>query len=91
MWDSPLYLEYAVRERIRDLASEAQRLSLETSSQPPRARGLRRVLARGLIFLGLHLDPQLRRPAPITSQPRLAPQEPKTAGAPARARLDVHQ
>jgi hypothetical protein len=91
MWDSPLYLEYAARERMRDLAAEAQRLSLETTLQPRRARGLRRRLARGLIFLGLRLDPQLSGPAPATGRPGLAPQEPKTGGAPGRARLDVHQ
>ena len=91
MWDSPLDVEYATRERTRELTSEAQRVSLETSLQPPRPRGLRRRLVRGLISLGLPVDHEVSSPGSPTSQPRLAPREPKTGGARARARLDVHQ
>jgi hypothetical protein len=87
MWDSPFYLEYAARERTRELASEAQRLSLETSVQPPGPRGLR----RRLISLGFHLDHRASGPASPTSRPHMAPHEPKTGGARNRARLDVHQ
>jgi hypothetical protein len=73
MWDSPLYMEYATRERMRELAVEADRLSLERSLQQPRLHWLRRRLARGLIFLGLRLDPEVSGPPSPTSRPRLAP------------------
>jgi hypothetical protein len=73
MWDSPLFVEYATRERVRELTLEAERISLERSLRPPQPRGLRRRLARGLNFLGLHLDPQTSGPASPTSRPRLAP------------------
>jgi hypothetical protein len=91
MCDSPLFVEYVTRERVRDLTLEAERASMERSLQPPRLHGLRRRLARGLIFLGLHLDRQTSGPASPTSQPRLAPREPKTGDTRARARPDVHQ
>lgn len=91
MWDSPLYVEYAARERMRELTSEAQRVSLETTLQTPRPRGLWRRLARGLISLGLHVDPQVSGPASPTRRPRLAPREPKTDGARAGARLGARQ
>jgi hypothetical protein len=91
MWDSPLYVEYAAREGMRELTSETQRVSLETTLQPPRPRGLWRRLARGLISLGLHRNLKASGPASPISRPRLAPREPKTGDARARARQDVHQ
>jgi hypothetical protein len=91
MWDSPLYVEYAARERMRELTSEAQRVSLETNSQAPRPHGLRRRLVRGLISLGLHPDPQLSGPVPATSGAGPAPGEPNTGDARARARLAARQ
>jgi hypothetical protein len=91
MWDSPLYVEYAARERMRELASEGQRVSLERSLAPARVRGLRRRLGRGLIFLDLHLDPRLSGRASPTSRPGLAPGEPKTDDARARASLGARQ
>jgi hypothetical protein len=91
MWDSWPYAQHATEERIRGVASEAQRVSLERSLQAPRPHGLRRRLVRGLISLGLHVDPQVSGPASPTSRPGLAPREPKTGGAGASARQDVHQ
>jgi hypothetical protein len=58
MWEAPLYLEYASRERMRDVARETQSACLKARLQPSRPRGLRRRLARRLVSLGLRLDPQ---------------------------------
>jgi hypothetical protein len=91
MWDSWLYAEYATRERMRELASEAQRVSLETTLQAPRAGGLRCRLVRDLTSLRPQLDLQISGPAPAAGRAGLAPAEPKTGGARARARLDVHR
>jgi len=91
MWDSPLFVEYATRERVRELTLEAERISLERSLQPPQPRGLRRRLARGLISLRPRLDHQASDPASANSRPRLAPREAKTGGARARARPDARK
>ena len=91
MWDSWPDAQYSTREGMRELAPEAQRASLERSLQPPRPRGLWRRLVRGLISLGLRRDPQVSDPASPGSQPPLAPREPKTGGARARARLRMQQ
>jgi len=91
MWDSLPYAHYATQERMRDLASEAQHVSLERNLQPPRPRGLWRRLVRGLLSLGPRRDPELSDPASPSSQPPPAPRELKTEGARARARLRMQQ
>jgi len=58
MWDSPLYLEYAGRERIRELAALAASSRPEARLRTSQACGMRRHLARSLVSLGLYLDPQ---------------------------------
>ena len=72
MWDAPLYLEYAGRERMRELAQATERVRFRARVQPSRPGGLRRSLARRLVSLGLHLDPQAASPAIPNSRPRLA-------------------
>jgi hypothetical protein len=62
MWDAPVYLEYAGRERVKELGREAERISSQTKLRPSRPCGMRRHLARRLVSLGLYLDPQARLP-----------------------------
>ena len=72
MWDSPVYLEYAGRERMKELAQATDRGRVRARLQPSRPCGLRRSLARRLVSLGLHLDPQAGSPAAPNGRPRLA-------------------
>ena len=62
MWDAPLYLEYAGREKMRELARQVRSARPEARLQPSRPCGLRRNVARRLVSLGLYLDPQARLP-----------------------------
>ena len=87
MWDSWLYAQYAAQERMRELESDAQRISLERSVPPARPRGL----GRRLISLGPHLDSPVSGPASASSRPGLAPGQPKTGEARASAGHDAHQ
>jgi hypothetical protein len=57
MWEAPLYLEYASRERMREVARETQGACLRARLQSSQPCGLRRRLARRLVSLGLYLDP----------------------------------
>jgi hypothetical protein len=73
MWDSPLYLEYAGRERIRELAAQAASARPKASLRTSQACGVRRHLARRLVSLGLYLDPQADVFAGANSRPHPAP------------------
>lgn len=72
MWDSPVYLEYAGRERMKELAQAVDRDRVRARLQPSRPGGLRRRLARRLVSLGLHLDPQAAVPTTPNGRPQLA-------------------
>jgi len=72
MWDAPLYLEYASRERMREVARESLGACLKARLQPSRPCGLRRRLARRLVSLGLYLDPHAAGPLPSGGRGRLA-------------------
>jgi hypothetical protein len=73
MWESPLYLEYASRERIREVARETESACLKARLQPSRPCGLRRRLARRLVSLGLRLDPHAAGSSASGGRARLAP------------------
>ncbi len=73
MWDSPLYLEYAGRERIRELAAQAESARPEARFRTSQACGVRRHLARHLVSLGLRLDPQADVFVGANGRPHLAP------------------
>jgi hypothetical protein len=73
MWEAPLYLEYASRERMREVARETQSACLRARLQPSRPCGLRRRLARRLVSLGLYLDPQAAGSSTSGGRARLAP------------------
>jgi len=72
MWDSPLYLEYITDERMGELARTTERARSLGRLQPSPPCGLRRRLARRLVSLGLHLDPQAAGPAVPNGRARLA-------------------
>lgn len=72
MWEAPLYLEYASRERMKELAQAADRAGLRARTRASPPCGLRRRVARRLVSLGLHLDPQAAGPPAPNGQPRLA-------------------
>ena len=72
MWEAPLYLEYASRERMREVARESLGACLKTRLQPSRPCGLRRRLARRLVSLGLYLDPHAAGLLPSGGRGRLA-------------------
>jgi hypothetical protein len=72
MWDSPVYLEYAGRERMKELARATNRDRIRARLRPSRPCGLRRGLARRLVSLGLHLDPHATTPTAANGRPRLA-------------------
>jgi hypothetical protein len=76
MYDAPLFMEYACRERIKDLSRLAEssrpRPRTAPTHRPARPGGLRRRLARRLVSLGLYLDPQAGGPASSNGRPRLA-------------------
>ena len=76
MWDAPLFMEYASRERIKELSRLARSSRPgprpEPTHRPSRPGGLRRRLARRLVSLGLYLDPQAYGPASSSGRPRLA-------------------
>lgn len=73
MWDSPLYLEYAGRERIRELTSQAESARPAARAGASHACGVRRHLARSLVLLGLYLDPQADVFVGGNGRPHLAP------------------
>jgi hypothetical protein len=73
MWEAPLYLEYASRERMREVARETQSACLKARLQPSRPCGLRRRLARRLVSLGLRLDPHAAGSSASGGRARLAP------------------
>ena len=73
MWEAPLYLEYASRERMKDVARETESACLKARLQPSRLCGLRRRLARRLVSLGLRLDPHAGGSMPSGDRGRLAP------------------
>ena len=73
MWEAPLYLEYASRERMKEVARETQSACLKARLQPSRVCGLRRRLARRLVSLGLYLDPHAAGSSTSGGRGRLAP------------------
>jgi hypothetical protein len=77
MWEAPLYLEYASRERMKEVARETQSACLKARLQPSRLCGLRRRLARRLarrlVSLGLYLDPHAAGSSASGGGGRLAP------------------
>jgi hypothetical protein len=73
MWEAPLYLEYASRERMKEVARETQSACLKARLQPARLCGLRRRLARRLVSLGLYLDPHAAGSSTSGGRDRLAP------------------
>jgi hypothetical protein len=73
MWEAPLYLEYASRERMREVARETQSACLKARLQPSRPCGLRRRLARRLVSLGLRLDPHAAGSSASGGRARVAP------------------
>lgn len=74
MWDTPLYLEYASHERMSELDRVTKRAQARARARVSRPCGLRRSLARGLVCVGLHLDPQAAQPPAHNGRPRLASQ-----------------
>jgi hypothetical protein len=73
MWEAPLYLEYASRERMKEVARETESACLKARLQPSRLCGLRRRLARGFVSLGLYQDPHGAGSSASGSRGRLAP------------------
>jgi hypothetical protein len=72
MWESPLYLEYAGRERIRELAAQVAAAHPKARLRTAQTCGVRRHLARHLVSLGLYLDPQTDVFAGANSRPHAA-------------------
>jgi hypothetical protein len=72
MWQSPLYLELATREKMRELDRAAESALSATRLKPVRPGCLRRSLARRLVSLGHHLDPHADGQAQPNGRPRLA-------------------
>jgi hypothetical protein len=73
MWESPLYLEYAGRERIRELASQVATAHPKARLRTAQTCGVRRHLARSLVSLGLYLDPQADVFVGANDRPHLVP------------------
>jgi hypothetical protein len=73
MWEAPLYLEYASRERMKEVAREAESACLKARLQPSRLCGLRRRLARRFVSLGLYRDPHAAGSSASGGRGRLAP------------------
>jgi hypothetical protein len=73
MWDAPLYLEYASRERMRELARETESACLKTRLELSRPCGLRQRLARRLVFWGPYRNPRAAGSLPSGGRARLAP------------------
>jgi hypothetical protein len=73
MWDAPLYLEYASRERMREAARETQSACLRARLEPSRPCGLHHRLARRLAFWGLYRKSRAAGSLASGGRARLAP------------------